>query len=53
MNPVLVFLVLIGAALFWLLCSFAYKFIGGIAKRMADDVKKAMLEEEEEIKDEN
>lgn len=48
MNPIFVFLVIIAAILFWFLLSFSFKFFGGIGKRLNDDVKKAMFEEEEE-----
>lgn len=44
MNPVF-FIGLFGAgALLWLLLSFLYKPIGGVGKRLVDDVKEAMTE---------
>ena len=46
MNPVFVFLVVLAAVILWFLLSFSFRFIGGIAKRLNDDAKKAMFEEE-------
>ena len=46
MNPVLVFLSLIAAALLWLICSFLYKPIGRFFNRLLNDAKEAMFEEE-------
>lgn len=45
MNPALIILVGIGAMLLWLLCSFLYRPIGRVAKRLVNDAKKAMFEE--------
>ena len=45
MNPVFVFLVILGAALLWLLCSFVFRLIGGIAMRMVRNAEKAMSNE--------
>ena len=45
MNPVFVFLVIIGAALLWLLCSFAFRLIGGIATHFVKKAEKAMSDE--------
>lgn len=45
MNPVFVFLVIIGAALLWLLCSFAFRLIGGIATHFIKKAEKAMSDE--------
>lgn len=42
MNPIFVFLVIIGAALLWLLCSFAFRMIGGIATHFVKKAEKAM-----------
>ena len=46
MNPVFVALVLMGALLLWLLLSFAYRIVGGIAEKVVGGAKKAMGEEE-------
>ncbi len=46
MNPVFVFLVLIGTALLWLLLSGLYRFVGGIAEHFADNARRAMNDEE-------
>ena len=45
MNPVFVFLVIIGAAILWLLCSFAFRMIGGIAIHFVEKAEKAMSDE--------
>lgn len=45
MNPIFVFLVLLGAALLWLLLAFAFRAIGGIAIHMAKKAEKAMSDE--------
>ena len=42
MSPVFVFLVILGAFLLWLLCSFAFRLIGGIAMHFVKRVEKAM-----------
>lgn len=42
MNPVFVVLVLLAAFLIWLLCSFLYRPIGKIARRLIDDAQEAM-----------
>lgn len=47
MNPVLVFLIIIGGFLLWLICSFLYKPIGRFFGRLADDAIEAMTEFEE------
>lgn len=49
MNPVFVVLVLLAAFLIWLLCSFLYRPIGKIARRLIDDAQEAMEKDEEEI----
>jgi hypothetical protein len=51
MNPVLIFLILIGAALLWLICSFLYKPIGRFFNRLISDAKEAMFEEKENTND--
>lgn len=51
MNPVFVFLVILGAVLFWMLCAGIYKYIGSFSKRVFEDVKNEM-KVEEEIKNE-
>ena len=45
MNPVFVFLVVLGAALLWLLCSFAFRLIGMITGHLVDNAKKALDDE--------
>ena len=45
MNPIFVFLVLLGAALLWLILAFAFRAIGSIAIRMAKRAEKAMSDE--------
>lgn len=45
MNPIFVFLVLLGAALLWLILAFAFRFIGSIAIHMAKKAEKAMSDE--------
>lgn len=47
MNPVLIILTIIGGALLWLLCSFLFRPIGKISKKLVDDAKDAMFEEKE------
>lgn len=48
MNPVLIILILLGGALLWLLLSFLYKPLGKIAKRLFDDAKESMEDDEKE-----
>ena len=50
MNPILVFLIVVGAILLWVICSFLYKPIGRFFNRLFKDAKYAMFEE---TKDEN
>lgn len=52
MNPVLVVLILIGGGLLWLLCSFLFRPIGKISKKLVDDAKDAMFDEEEKENEE-
>lgn len=52
MNPVLVVLILIGGRLLWLLCSFLFRPIGKISKKLVDDAKDAMFDEEEKENEE-
>ena len=47
MNPVLLFLIIVGLFLFWLLCSFLYEPIGKLFSSLIKDVKKAMFETKE------
>lgn len=51
MNPVLIILILLGGALLWLLLSFLYKPLGKIAKRLFDDAKESMEDDEKENKE--
>lgn len=46
MNPVFWFLILLGAALLWLLLSFLFRPLGRVSKRLVDDAKREMFEEE-------
>lgn len=46
MNPVLIILILIGGGLLWLLCSFLYRPIGELFKKLWDDAKNSMFDEE-------
>lgn len=50
MNPVFFIGLFAGGALLWLLLSFLYKPIGGIANRLVDDAKRAMTEENKKKK---
>lgn len=52
MNPVLVVLIFIGGGLLWLICSFLFQPIGKISKKLVDDAKDAMLDEEEKESEE-
>jgi hypothetical protein len=47
MNPVFFIGLFIAGALLWLLLSFLFKPIGSIGKRLVDDAKQAITEEEE------
>lgn len=44
--PVFWFLVILFAFLLWLLCSFLYKPLGRFVKRLIDDAKKEMEDDE-------
>lgn len=46
--PVFVILVLIAAFILWLLCSFAFIPLGGVAKRLWEDATEAMTKEDNE-----
>lgn len=46
MNPVFWFLILLWAALLWLLLSFLFRPLGRVSKRLVDDAKREMFEEE-------
>lgn len=48
MNPVLIILIFIGGGLLWLLCSFLYRPIGKVFKKLWDDAKGSMFDEEKE-----
>ena len=52
MNPVFFIGLFVIAALLWLLLSVLYKPIGAICKRLVDDAKRAMFEEEQKNKEE-
>ena len=47
MNPVLVFLILLGAVVLWFLLATEFRDFGGIAKHFLDNVKDAMSEDNE------
>ena len=46
MNPILIALVFLFGFVVWLLLAFAYKPIGKIIKRLTDNARQAMSEEE-------
>lgn len=46
MNPVFWLLILSGAASLWLLLSFLFRPLGRVSKRLVDDAKREMFEEE-------
>ena len=48
MNPILIILIFLGGALLWLLCAFLYRPIGKIAKRLFEDAKESMKDDETE-----
>lgn len=50
MNPVLIILVLLGGVLLWLLLSFLYRPIGKIAKKLLEEAKESMEDDETENK---
>ena len=52
MNPILVFLVILGAAFLWLLCAFLYRPIGRWWARLFDDAKREMFETDNETQNE-
>ena len=52
MNPIFVFLVVLGAALLWLVCSFIYRPIGRFFYRLWHDAKE-VIDFEEETQNEN
>jgi hypothetical protein len=47
MHPVLLFLIILGLLLLWLLCSFLYRPIGKLFSRLVNDAKEAMFETKE------
>ena len=49
MNPVFVFLVLLGGFIVWGLGSFLYKPIGNMIKHFYDKAKRAMFEKDDEV----
>lgn len=48
MNPVFYILVLVAAALLWLLLSWLFPFIGTVSKRIWNDAKYNMNKDEKE-----
>lgn len=48
MNPVFVFLVLLGAVVLWFLLSGLYRLIGGITRYYVDKAKEAMSDDSNE-----
>lgn len=52
MNPVFFIGLFVGATLIWLLCSFLYKPIGSIGRKLVDDAKQAITEEKNEKENE-
>ena len=51
MNPVFIILVFIGGGTLWILSSFLFRPIGRVSKKLIDDAKEAMFEEENEKED--
>ena len=51
MNPVLVFLILVGAVILWLTCSSLYKPIGKLFKCTINKAKNEMFNEEDSNED--
>ena len=47
MNPVLIVLILLGTFLIWVLGSFLFRPIGSVTKKLIDDVKDSISEEDE------
>lgn len=45
MNPVFIFLVLIGAVVLWFMLSGLYRLVGGIAKHFIDKTSQALNDE--------
>lgn len=45
--PVFIVLVIIGAFLLWLLCSFAFIPLGGVAKRLWGDAVEAITKDDD------
>lgn len=48
MNPVFIFLVLLGAFILWFLLSGLYRFVGGITTHIYKNAKDAISEETKE-----
>ena len=48
MNPIFFIGLFVAGALLWLLLSFLYKPLGSVGKRLVDDAKNAITEEENE-----
>ena len=49
MNPIFVFLVVLGAALLWLICSFVYRPIGRFFYRLWHDAKEVTAQQKLEL----
>lgn len=52
MNPVFIFLVLLGAFILWFLLSGLYRFVGGITTHIYKNAKDAINEEPKEEQEE-
>lgn len=52
MNPVFIFLVLLGAFILWFLLSGLYRFVGGITTHIYKNAKDAINEETKEEQEE-
>lgn len=52
MNPVLVFLILAGAFILWLVCSSLYKPIGKFFNNLWNKANKEMFEDKEDCENE-
>ena len=51
MNPILIFLIFLATFLIWVLGAFLFRPIGSIVKKLIDDVKDSMSEDETENKE--
>ena len=52
MNPALIILIFVAGTLLWFICAFLFKPIGSLFKRLFDDAKRAINDNEENKKGE-